>query len=101
MNMRAVGHGMPSYAAIAGLLAGSHFKGETEHPSKSNPPSSAIQKEFRAKMQAKREEDRRCFLIRKGVCPSCQGKLTRGKKDKQMEYKRQWVCTPCDKIHYI
>lgn len=50
--------------------------------------------------QAVLEHQRKELIIRQLKCPSCQGKLTRGKKNKKMNYHRSWVCSSCDEEHY-
>lgn len=47
------------------------------------------------------EEERRvinCIAI--GVCPTCKFKLTRGKKDKNNDYKRECKCLKCNEVYY-
>lgn len=38
------------------------------------------------------------YFIQQGKCPYCGEKLTRGKKNKQNDYKRVWTCAYCDKV---
>lgn len=56
--------------------------------------------ELNRKMEQHREEEARKCLIHQSICPSCNAKLIRGKKDKRNEYKRKWECTACDTTHY-
>lgn len=49
---------------------------------------------------AQEERLRQAQIIR-NICPSCEGKLTRGKKDKKNYYKRSWDCSGCNKSHLI
>ena len=35
--------------------------------------------------------------IQQGICPHCEGKLIRGKKDKKNDYMRTWKCSSCEK----
>lgn len=47
------------------------------------------------------EERLRKSLILQSICPSCKGKLVRGKKNKKNDYKRDWKCSECDKTHSV
>lgn len=62
-------------------------------------------KEERERMRQEREairnEEIRCSHIRSGICPSCEGKLVRGKKDKRHNYKRSWECKECKEVHLV
>lgn len=49
---------------------------------------------------ARQERFRRAQII-ENVCPTCEGKLIRGKKDKRNGYKRAWKCKACSEIHSI
>jgi uncharacterized protein with PIN domain len=40
-------------------------------------------------------------MIRQSTCPICNGKLNRGKKDKNNNYKRTWNCTNCESVYTI
>lgn len=53
------------------------------------------------KRELERKEDIRRSHIHSGECPSCKGKLLRGKKNKKMEYKREWKCESCLEVHYL
>lgn len=61
--------------------------------------------EERRKMKEDREairrEEIRCSGVRQGICPSCNGKLIRGKKDKRNNYKRSWECKECEEVHLV
>lgn len=46
-------------------------------------------------------EQRRRAMITQGKCPSCESKLTRGKKNKEMNYQREWKCSSCEDVHYM
>lgn len=48
----------------------------------------------------RRERLRQAQIIR-NICPACEGKLIRGKKDKRNDYKRAWKCSSCYKFHSI
>ena len=41
------------------------------------------------------EKECRKYQVIKNVCPSCEGKLIRGQKDKRNDYKRLWTCRAC------
>ena len=64
-----------------------------------------VDKSARARMRAISEsiqkENKRKNLIRSNECPICSGKLTRGKRNKNKDYKREWVCDTCSAVHYI
>lgn len=47
------------------------------------------------------EERLRQAQIIQNVCPFCEGKLIRGKKDKKNNYKRSWQCSNCRRTHSI
>lgn len=46
-------------------------------------------------------EQMRQSSIYRHICPSCEGKLMRGKKDKKRGYKRAFSCTLCEEVHYV
>lgn len=46
-------------------------------------------------------EQARQSKILKNICPTCNSKLVRGKRDKTNEYKRIWTCKMCDEIHNL
>ncbi|MBD7970238.1 hypothetical protein [Paenibacillus gallinarum] len=46
------------------------------------------------------EEALRQTEIKKSICPTCGGRLIRGKKNKLIEYKRTWNCINCGTRHY-
>ena len=52
-------------------------------------------KKFNAEQRVKQAK------IRKNICPDCDGKLERGKKDKKMDYKRKWHCASCHSRFFI
>lgn len=68
-------------------------------------PFHLLDKEARARIVAKansiEKENRRKNLIRSNECPSCGGKLYRGKRNKNNDYKRDWACVECFEIHTI
>lgn len=54
-----------------------------------------LQKDLRNKLVAKERRRNYTNHIRSGKCYECSGKLARGKKDKNNDYKRNWECTEC------
>ena len=46
------------------------------------------------------EEQIRQTKIRQSICPVCNNKLVRGKRDKKKDYKRLWDCLFCNKTHF-
>lgn len=45
----------------------------------------------------KREEMRvRKAKVMNNICPDCEGKLSRGKKEKKLNYERTWKCNSCE-----
>lgn len=88
-----IGSSTPSYGLLNALLASS-----VHHNNKRTPEErEAIAKRRRLR----HEEEQRQANIIKNVCPTCNGKLIRGKKDKKNDYKRTWTCTDCDTSHII
>lgn len=59
------------------------------------------QLEMKLKREAIRKEEVRCSYIRQGICPSCEGRLIRGKKNKRNDYKRSWDCKECNEMHLV
>lgn len=51
--------------------------------------------------EAARLERVRQAQIIQNVCPTCEGKLARGKKNKKNEYKRDWKCEACGDTHSL
>lgn len=47
------------------------------------------------------EENLRRNAIRMNICPSCKGKLIRGARNKNNDYKREWFCRTCGETHTI
>lgn len=70
-----------------------------------NDNGEVLDKESRTKARIRMEvwerETKRQTQIRSGVCPSCGGPLTRGKRNKTNDYKREWGCSECFTIHTI
>lgn len=56
---------------------------------------------MRQEREVSRLEEIRCSQVRQGICPSCEGKLIRGKKDKRNNYKRSWECKECEEVHLV
>ncbi len=52
------------------------------------------------RIQERREKERIEYSINQGKCPKCDSKLSRGKKDKNNNYKRLWTCLNCDSKYY-
>ena len=48
--------------------------------------------------EKERELNRMSRLVLKCICPYCEGKLVRGKKDKKNDYKRSWSCNKCESV---
>ncbi len=51
-----------------------------------------INRERRAANERRRIDD----SVNRGRCPTCGHRLTRGKKNKNNEYKRIWTCGHCE-----
>jgi uncharacterized protein with PIN domain len=47
------------------------------------------------------EERLRKAKVIQNICPDCDGKLVRGKKDKKNDYKRVWTCKACGSSHSV
>lgn len=86
------GIGSNPYSAITSMLMSANRR----YNEKYTKEEREIMKRER---EAIREEEIRCSKVRQGVCPSCKGKLTRGKKDKRNNYKRSWECKECKETH--
>lgn len=88
------GLGSNPYSAITSMLMSANKRYKEKYT-----------KEEREQMRQEREEIRneeiRCSLVRQGICPSCKGKLIRGKKDKRKNYKRSWECKECKETHLV
>lgn len=48
-----------------------------------------------------RRESVRRNQILQNICPTCGGRLARGKKNRKNDYKRDWVCIECDDVHSL
>lgn len=60
------------------------------------------ERERRKEERLKASEERlRQSQIIANKCPSCGGKLVRGKKDKRNDYKRNWDCLDCGSQHSV
>ena len=86
-----VGNNNPLTTTLALILAG------TERKKVSKEHIERVKRD----LEIQREEEARQNYIRKGNCPSCDGKLIRGKKSKENDYKRSWKCTDCGLNHFI
>jgi len=86
-----VGNGVSPYAFISSLMVAS---------ANANSKLTTVEKDERAERRRLLSEERlRKARITKSICPDCEGKLIRGKKDKKNDYKRLWVCKNCGKSH--
>lgn len=56
---------------------------------------------IRKNLEEKNQERKRTNKIISSICPTCDGKLIRGKKDKKNDYKRIWKCKECNQEHLI
>jgi len=55
------------------------------------------QVEERERESEKREKMRiRKAKVMNNICPDCDGKLSRGKKEKELNYERTWKCGCCE-----
>lgn len=62
-----------------------------------------IESQLTPEEKTKREERRRITeetrrrkaQVLKNICPNCESKLIRGKKEKKLDYKRLWTCKEC------
>lgn len=98
MNERRIGIGgigASSMSSIYGLALGLLAEGRKAE-ARLSEEERAQRKE--ASRLASEERSRRAY-INQGTCPSCEGKLIRGKKDKKNNYKRAWVCSKCKELH--
>lgn len=79
------------YPIISSLMAASVIR-------ESNlTPEEKAQRTKKRELMA--EERIRKAKVLKNICPECEGKLIRGKKDKKNDYKRMWTCKDCGKSH--
>lgn len=53
------------------------------------------------KIEELNKQRRTHSMIRQSMCPICNGKLNRGKKDKHNNYKRKWSCMTCGSEYTI
>lgn len=94
MNKPIVIGTMPSvYSLAIGLLA---------ELKRAEVRLSEEEKELRKEKRRLASEERfRQASILQNICPSCKGKLVRGKKNKKNDYKRDWKCSKCNEIHSV
>lgn len=89
--IQGLGYGASPYALISSMVAASAHA------------DSKLTTEERAEREERRrilEEERiRFSKISQGICPNCNSKLTRGKKDRKNNYKRTWTCNGCGLLH--
>jgi uncharacterized protein with PIN domain len=48
------------------------------------------------KRQLTSEQRKRKAMVLQSICPNCESKLVRGKKEKKLGYKRLWTCGKCE-----
>jgi hypothetical protein len=86
-----VGGGMSPYALLSSLMVAA---------AKQDSQLTEEQKAERAETRRRLSEQRvRHAKIIQNICPGCEGKLVRGKKDKKNNYKRTWNCRDCGSSH--
>jgi hypothetical protein len=88
-----VGNGVSPYALISSLMVAS-----------SNQRFKLTEEEKTRRAERRRlssEERIRQAKIIKNICPACEGKLVRGKRDKKNDYKRLWNCKDCGSSHTV
>lgn len=88
-----IDNGISPYALINSLMVAA-----ANENNKLTPEEKVERKERRRLLE---EERVRVSKITQNVCPSCDGKLKRGKKDKKNEYKRLWECIDCGTFHNV
>ncbi len=86
-----VGGGVSPYSLINSLIVASK-----RQDSKLTPEQKAERAEKRHSLYEQRIRQEK---IIKNICPDCEGKLIRGKKDKRNDYKRLWSCKDCGNSH--
>lgn len=82
---------------LMGLVTSYVMKAQHEE-SKLTPEEREYKLQRRLAIEA---EQRRRVMIAQGKCPSCEAKLIRGKKNREMNYQREWKCSSCEDIHYM
>lgn len=92
LNRVVSGVGSNPLSTIAAMMLGANRKYNEKYTKEE-------QLEMKQKRDAIRREEIRCITVRQGICPSCEGKLIRGKKDKRNNYKRSWECKNCEEVH--
>lgn len=85
--------GTSPYAAITSML----IAAERKYHQETTPEERELHRQQR---KLRELESIRQSKIRRHICPSCEGKLIRGKKDKKMEYKRAFHCSKCGESHF-
>lgn len=86
-----IGNGASTYALISSMMLAS---------ARANSKLTTEEKMERKEKRRLLEEERiRKAKIIKNICPECEGKLIRGKKDKKNDYKRIWNCESCKSSH--
>jgi RNase P subunit RPR2 len=82
-----LGNEVSPYALLSSLMNAS-----ANQNSKLTPEEKAERAERRRLLSEQRIRE---VKIIKNICPDCEGKLIRGKKDKKNDYKRIWTCKDC------
>jgi len=85
-------HASP-YALLSSMMTAAAIEN-----AKLSDEEKAARKEARRKLS---EQRARYAKIIKSICPDCEGKLIRGKKDKKNNYKRMWSCESCGILHSV
>lgn len=88
-----LGNGISPYALISEIVAAN-----ARENAKLTPEERAKRNE-----RIRKTEEQRIIRVKvtKSICPSCDGKLTRGKKDKKNDYKRKWACGECKNTYHL
>jgi transposase-like protein len=77
-----------SFALINAAIMGAKYRERNMTPEE--------RAERNEKVRLENEARRNYYMVLKGDCPKCDGKLKRGKKDKRLDYKREWKCKSCE-----
>lgn len=86
------GNEVSPYALLSSLMIAANQN------SKLSPEEKAEREE---KRRIQSEQRIRQAKVIKNICPDCEGKLIRGKKDKKNNYKRIWTCKDCGNTHSV
>ena len=91
--IRIIDRGVSPYTLITSLMSAAE-----KQNSKLTPEQKVEREERRHLLSQQRIRQEK---IIKNICPDCEGRLIRGKKDKQNDYKRLWVCKDCGNSHSL